>query len=186
MGGYKLNIVPYTISKLISQIPQGYCLDYELIWRKQELYPTLNYEIERLAKITNEFIQQSNGVIVTEYCKKEETWKKYRDLPYNFSREFIDSLINKEIIESKTRAETKDNKLTAELNIEKEIVVLGGPYWRGLIEEGLKRRLLSPMEIELLKIAASIDTLTPKIASPKQAKLIWKIREKLENAGVLV
>ena len=55
-----------------------------------------------------------------------------------------------------------------------------------MIEEGLRRRLLSPMEVDLLKIAASIDTPTPKIASPKQAKLIWKIREKLENAGVLV
>lgn len=186
VGGYKLNIVPYTISKLISLIPQGYCLDYELIWRKQELYPALNYEIEKLAKITNEFIQQSSGVIVTEYCKKEDTWKKYKDVPYQFSKEFLDTLINKELIESKEKAETKDNKLSVDINIEKEIVVLGGPYWRNLIEEGLRRKLLSPMEIDLLNIAASIDTPRPKIASPKQAKLIWKIREKLENAGVLV
>lgn len=63
---------------------------------------------------------------------------------------------------------------------------MGGPYWRNLIEEGLRRKLLSPMEIDLLNIAASIDTPRPKIASPKQAKLILKIREKLENAGVLV
>ena len=186
VGGYKLNIVPYTISKLITQLPKGYCLDYELIWKKQELYPALNYEIERLARITNEFIQQSGGVIVTEYCKKEDTWKKYRDIPYQFSKAFLSTLINKDIIEAKTRAETKDNKLTADINIEAEIVRLGGPYWRNLLEEGLKRRLLSHMEVDLLNIAASIDTPMPKIASPKQAKLIWKIREKLANAGVLV
>ena len=59
-------------------------------------------------------------------------------------------------------------------------------YKKELIEEGKKRKILSPMEIDLLNIAASIDTPRPRIASPKQAKLIWKIREKLENAGVLV
>ena len=42
------------------------------------------------------------------------------------------------------------------------------------------------MEIDLLQVAASIDTDRPKVASSKQAKLIWKIREKLENNGVLV
>ena len=42
------------------------------------------------------------------------------------------------------------------------------------------------MEIDLLNIAASTDTPRPKIASPKQAKLIWKIRKKLEDSGVLV
>lgn len=42
VGGYKLNIVPYTISKLIQSIPKGYCLDYDLIWKKQQLYPSLN------------------------------------------------------------------------------------------------------------------------------------------------
>ena len=90
------------------------------------------------------------------------------------------------ILEEKIRSEVKSEKLTKELNIETEIIKLGGPYWRRLIEEGIKRRILSPMEIDLLQVAASIDTDRPKVASNKQAKLIWKIREKLENNGVLV
>ena len=65
IGGYKLNIVPYTISKLIQSIPNGYCLNYDLIWKKQELYSSLVHEIERLAQITNDFIQKSSGIIVT-------------------------------------------------------------------------------------------------------------------------
>ncbi|MCH5179813.1 MAG: AIPR family protein [Erysipelotrichales bacterium] len=186
IGGYKLNIVPYTISKLISSIPSEYCLDFDRIWRKQELYPSLNYEIERLARVTNEFIQKSNGVIVTEYCKKEDTWKKFIDYKYQLSNEFLLDLIKKELIEERARAEERDNKMSASINIETEIINLGGPYWRNIIQEGLKRKLLSPDEISLLNIAASIDTSRPRIASPKQAKLIWKIREKLENAGVLV
>ena len=83
-------------------------------------------------------------------------------------------------------SQIKSEKLTKSLNVESEIIRLGGPYWRRLIEEGLKRKILSPMELDLLNVAASIDTERPRIATPKQAKLIWKIREKLENSGVIV
>ncbi|MGM9880997.1 MAG: AIPR family protein [Bacilli bacterium] len=186
VGGYKLNIVPYTLSKLIASLPKDYCLNYDLIWKKQELYPSLVAEIEKLAQITNNFIQKSNGVIVTEYCKKEETWKKFKDYPISFSREFLNDLISKELRDSKLKSGLKEQKMANEISVEVEIVKLGGPYWRNLIQEGLKRKILSPMEIDLLNIAASIDTPRPRIASSKQAKLIWKIREKLENAGVLV
>lgn len=186
VGGYKLNIVPYTISKIISAIPNGYALDFDRIWRKQELYPSLIAEINRIAQVTNEFIQKSNGVIVTEYCKKEDTWDKYKAIPCAFSQEFINDLMPLSIIEDKMKSEMKSEKLGKELNIEGEIVNLGGAYWRNLIAEGLKRKILSPMEIDLLNIAASSDTPRPKIASPKQAKLIWKIRKKLEDSGVLV
>lgn len=186
VGGYKLNIVPYTISKLISLIPNGYCLDYEMIWKKQELYSSLIEELNKIAFITNKFIQESSGIIVTEYCKKEETWKKFRELDYKLSSEFLNSLISKELIESKMKSQIKEEKLNKNIDIESEIYNLGGQYWRNLIEEGKKRKILSPTEIELLEIPASIDTLKPRFASPKQAKFIWKIREKLENAGVLV
>ena len=106
--------------------------------------------------------------------------------PISFSKEFLNDLISKDFYKSKLKAGLKDQKLTLDINIENEIINLGGSYWRNLIQEGIKRKILAPMEIDLLNIAASSDTPRPKIASPKQAKLIWKIREKLENAGVLV
>lgn len=186
VGGYKLNIVPYTISKLIASLPKDKVLDYDKIWRRQTLYPSLAAEIERIAKATNIYIQKSGGVIVTEYCKKEETWNKFRDFPITFSPAFLSELLDKTFMEEKLGLNDKSGKVEKEINIELEIVNLGGPYWRRLIEEGQKRKLLSPQEIDLLMIAASIDTPRPRIASPKQAKFIWKIREKLDNAGVLV
>jgi hypothetical protein len=128
VGGYKLNIVPYTISKIMSAIPTGYALDFDRIWRKQELYPSLVAEINRIAQITNMFIQKSSGVIVTEYCKKEDTWNKYKVVPCTFSQEFISDLMPLSIIEDKMKAEMKSEKLGKELNIEGEIVNLGGAY----------------------------------------------------------
>lgn len=181
----KPGVVAYTISKLISSIPKDYCLDFNTIWRKQELYPSLNAELERLAHLTFEYIQRLGGNGM-EHCKKEETWKIFKNVRYSLSGKFMSDLIKLELIEAQSRSDTKDNKLNEKLNIEVEIVKLGGPYWRNLIQEGLTRRLLTPTEVELLNIAASIDTPRPKIASPKQAQFIWKIRKKLEDAGVLV
>lgn len=186
VGGYKLNIVPYTVSKLIYSLPDGYTLDYDRIWRKQELYPSLVHEIEKMAEITNDFVIDSKGVIVTEYCKKEDTWNKYKAIKYSFSKEFINDLMSKNLLLSKFDSSKKEAKTVASLNIETEIYKLGGSYWRRLIEEGKKRNLLSQYDIDLLSIAASIDTARPKIASPKQAKEIWKIRGKLDEHGVLV
>lgn len=184
VGGYKLNIVPYTISKLIDSLPKGSCLDYDLIWKKQELYPSLNTEIEKIAQITNEFIQESDGVIVTEYCKKENTWKKFQDFTIKLSPNFIKSLIDEEFIETKIKSATRESKSKEKINIEVEILNLGVNYWKNLLEEGKKRKILTPKEMDLLGLVAGIPYF--RIPSEKQAKLIWEIREKLDNSGVLV
>lgn len=180
----KPGVVAYTISKLLSSIPSGYCLDYNMIWRKQELYPSLNAEIERLAHMTFDYVQKLGGNGM-EHFKKEETWKLFKSAPYKPSRDFLDDLINSEVIESQSRSETKENKLSKKLDIETEIIMAGETYWEGLIKEGLNRHLLSTTEIDLLRVAARVQK-TEKIPSPKQCQWIWKIRTKLEDAGVLV
>lgn len=185
VGGYKMNIVPYTISKLIQSIPKGYCLDYDLIWKKQQLYPSLNAQIEKIARITNEFIQKSNGIIVTEYCKKEDTWKKYKDVSISLDKSFLDDLASKEIIESKIQSSIKEKKLEKDVNCMVEVYNLGSTYWTNLLAEGMKRHILSPTEMDLLKLAVAYAD-GKKFPSDKQAKLIWKIREKLDQAGVLI
>lgn len=177
-------IVPYTISKIVCNIPDGYCLDFDLIWRKQELYPSLNRQIEKVAHATNDFIQQSNGS-AREYCSKEETWKKYRSISLSLDKEFLNDLLSKDIIDSRMKSEIKEKKLEKEVNCMVEIYNLGSSYWTNLLNEGLKRRILSPMEMDLLKLAIAY-TENKKVPSDKQAKFIWKIRNKLEQAGVLV
>ena len=185
VGGYKLNIVPYTISKLIASIPNGFALDFDLIWKKQQLYSSLNAQIEKIAKVTNEFIQRSYGVIVTEYCKKEETWKKYREYPIQLDVNFIKDLVSKDLIDSKMKSEMKEEKLKTEINCLVEIYKFGSEYWSNLLLEGQKRHLLSPVEMDFLKLAIDYAN-NKKVPSDKQAKLIWKIRDKLDQAGVLI
>jgi len=184
VGGYKLNIVPYTVSKLVASIPKGYSLDYDLIWRKQALYPELRNQINLIAQITNRFIQQSNGIIVTEYCKKEETWNKYKEMNFELEQSFLKSLSNIDDYIYSEKSDIKEKKLENDINILNEIFKFGSSYWCRLIEEGSKRNILTPTEIDLLSIPANKSK--TKVPSDKQAKFIWATRDKLADAGVEV
>ena len=177
-------IVPYTISKIIVNLPKGYCLDYDLIWRKQTLYPSLSCQIEKVAHATNEFIRNSVGS-AREYCSKEETWKRYKDVPLSLDPQFVNDLISKEVMEERIKGEIKEKKLEKDVNWLVEIYNLGNSYWTDLLKEGMKRHILSPMETDLLNLAIAF-TAGKKVPSEKQAKLIWKIRNKLDQAGVLI
>ena len=161
-------------------------MDYTRIWKLQELYPSLKQAIERIAPITNQFILDSKGVIVTEYCKHEETWNKFKELPINLDSNFFEDLIPEHLIQDKLTSSKKEEKLNKNINILNEIFNLGADYWTRLCEDGIKRRLLSSKEIDLLKMAASLNSPRPKVPSDRQANLIWKIREKLDKEGVLV
>ena len=177
-------IVPYTISKIIVNLPKGYCLDYDLIWRKQTLYPSLSCQIEKVAHATNEFIRNSVGS-AREYCSKEETWKRYKEVSLSLDPQFVNDLISKEVMDERIKGEIKEKKLEKNVNWLVEIYNLGNSYWTDLLKEGMKRHILSPMETDLLNLAIAF-TAGKKVPSEKQAKLIWKIRNKLDQAGVLI
>lgn len=177
-------IVPYTISKIIANLPKGYCLDYDLIWKKQTLYPSLSCQIEKVAHATNEFIRNSVGS-AREYCSKEETWKRYKEVPLSLDPQFVNDLISKEVMDERIQGEIKEKKLEKNVDWLVEIYNLGNSYWTDLLKEGMKRHILSPMETDLLNLAIAF-TAGKKVPSEKQAKLIWKIRNKLDQAGVLI
>lgn len=140
-------------------------------------------EIEKLTKITNDFICDSHGVIVTEYCKKKETWDNYRSVPYQLSKEFLDSLIplslEKEHAESSKSSQKESNNIKSAM----ELYSLGADYWRNLLNEAMKKNMLSFKEISLLKVIIDVDK-TGNLPSPSQAKAIKKIQEKINDEGI--
>ncbi|MCR5837691.1 MAG: AIPR family protein, partial [Lachnospiraceae bacterium] len=183
VGGYKMNIVPYSIAKIVSCIPKGYSIDWMKIWNDQEVYPSLMAEIERITQITNDFICDSHGVIVTEYCKKKETWEAYRKIPYSLSKEFLDSLISDEYETEQAASAKSSQKTTNQVKDAMKIVEKGSNYWKNLLAEAAKVNMLSFKEISLLKVAIDIET-TGKLPSPAQTKAIYQIEKKINDAGI--
>lgn len=184
-GGHKMNIVPYSIAKIIYSIPDGYSIDWMRIWNKQSVYPALMFEIEKITQVTNDFICDSHGVIVGEYCKKNETWENYKKIPYSLSQEFLDSLITKEFEQSQEASAKSTQRQNKKVNDALKIYEKGSAYWQALLDAATRVNLLSFQDISLLKIAIEIKT-TGRLPSDKQTKAIYSIEKRINDAGIFV
>ena len=183
-GGYKLNIVPYSIAKILSCIPKGYSLDWNKIWQKQGLSSAFMREIEIVTKKTNDFICDSHGMIVTEYCKKEATWVAYRDnVKHELSAAFIDELIPLSMVQNEEAAAKKEERETQKLDYQVEIIRLGEELWTRLYSEGDKRGFLSYQEKTLLDTAIKACR-NGTLVNMMTARKIMAVKDKLESEGI--
>lgn len=195
-GGYKGNIVPYTIAKILSSIPNGYTLDWGRIWQKQAVSPAFMREVEKVTKMTNDFICDSHGVIVTEYCKRPTTWDEYRDkVKYELSAEFIDELMPESIMKEQEVSAKAEQKEINDLQVVMDVVSKGAEFWNKLLLEGTQRSLISYQEQTAIKqvIAMATTGNVPVSASGKvpfktmtTIKLVLAIQDKLESEGISI
>lgn len=185
---YRANIVTYSIAVIVDKIKKMYSdkmIDYKKVWNEQKIYKELRLQLlkttkEMLAFITRDDRQTLN---VTEWCKKEECWK--RASAYNFELEdsFVNSLIDTYLIKQEESDSKKEQKMINEINSDIQVISLGQSYWEKVYTWGRGQKLFSPLEDDLIKLAASFEV-SGKIPSTKQCKIILEIREKLYNEGM--
>ena len=195
-GGYKLDIVPYSVAKILHSIPKGYTLDWDYIWNHQMVSPAFMREIELVTKMTNDFICDSHGIIVTEYCKKEDTWVTFRDtVLYTPSERFIDELMPEGLVKEQEESAQKEQKGVDDLKYVMQIIEPGAEYWQKLFVEGVKRGALKYSDQTWLKQAMEFASKgdIPCSSSGKvpyktmaMAKTVMEIKERLESLGIKI
>lgn len=192
IGGIKLNIVPYTISKIISSIPKGYNINLKRIWNEQTVYDSFIAEIDTVARMANDFINDSEGVIPTEKAKKQETWETFKSMRYEPQKAFLDDLVSDELRNADMNQAIKERKAIAKINIETEIYHLAqtenGQYWQRLAKEGMTNGIISKFEYDILiNVIAELASKIPKrFPTPTQYQTAWRIRKRLEEKGVRI
>ncbi|MFZ2410121.1 MAG: AIPR family protein [Candidatus Methanoperedens sp.] len=73
-GGYRANIVTYTIALISHKTAQQ--LDLDRIWKEQSISPVLMDTITRVSEVVHRHITNPpGGRNITEWCKKEQCWK---------------------------------------------------------------------------------------------------------------
>lgn len=92
-GGYRANIVTYTLALISHLTAQRINLDD--IWKSQALSPALRDAIDSISEIVFEHIVNAPGnANVTEWCKKEDCWKKLQDkniiIPQDLNNELLE------------------------------------------------------------------------------------------------
>lgn len=86
-GGYRANIVTYTLSYLSYKTAQR--IDLRRIWKEQALSPALEQEIVVASSIVRDIIiNPPGGANVGEWCKKEKCWSTVKDCEYTISDAF--------------------------------------------------------------------------------------------------
>lgn len=195
-GGYKLDIVPYSIAKILHSIPKGYTLNWDYIWNHQMVSPAFMREIELVTKMTNDFICDSHGIIVTEYCKKEDTWVAFRDtVSYTPSDRFVDELMPEGLVKEQEESAQKEQKGVDDLKYVMQIIEPGAEYWQKLFVEGVKRGALKYSDQTWLKQAMEFASKgdIPCSSSGKvpyktmtMAKTVMEIKERLESLGIKI
>lgn len=185
---YRANIVTYSIAIIMYQIEKRYpdkTIDFLKIWNAQALSPELEAQIVKTTREVFDFITRDDRTTlnVTEWCKKEDCWKRAKEHRFTLLEEFTESLVDTSEEQEEKEVAKKEQKVSNQIDAEIELITLGADYWRKVLAFGRNDRLLSEMEDGLLNVAASFDT-TGRIPSDKQAKLIMQIRNRLYDEGL--
>ena len=92
-GGYRANIVTYTIAFLSFHTAQK--LDLLKIWEEQQLSESLENEITVISKLVHAFITDPpGGANISEWCKRGKCWENLKSLTFvlndDLARELVD------------------------------------------------------------------------------------------------
>ena len=184
---YKANVVAYTMSIIFDFIKRefkGYTIDFTRIWNNQGLYDELRNEITVLSKEVYEYITREDRLTenVTEWCKKEECWKRAKKVDWTFETDFLKTLISEEEIKQDEADAQKARKVENEVDEMKFIFASGKEYWKQVLAWGANRNMLSSMESDIIKLIINMDIIG-RMPTEKQAKVAMKARTRLiENS----
>lgn len=184
-GGYKANIVTYTIALLSNLTDQR--IDLNKIWKEQDLSPALEDTIVTLSQLVQKHITNPpGGKNITEWCKKEECWKsllkKNITLQDTLKAELVDDDTVKardvgthqksEIIENPDSEQIDEHTSVQKdesINYEYLLKNLTQPKWLKIIRKATESRVLSDSQITILR---SMQKRSGRNIKPKKEQII--------------
>jgi hypothetical protein len=157
-GGYRANIVTYTIALLSNSTSQR--INLERIWRDQALSSALQ---ETIAKVSHEvhhiLTNPPNAQNITEWCKSEKCWDAVRT---GASREAVglirDELLGTDDARRENRRAVSEYSASYVQNLER-VVGVSSEGWHTLAVWGAETNALDPSQRKLaLSISRAISS----------------------------
>jgi len=185
-GGYKANIVTYTIAKfsyLIRETQKFF--DFESLWKTQVPTEVVQTTLHEIAELVNEEIQNTpEGITnVTEWCKKEACWNAVKRINFSLVDSLISELIDKDEQIDKEKSAKTVQKIDNGIQAQQLILEKGASYWQQILEWGRENNLLSPKEQGIIAVATQIPN---KIPSEKQSIASIEIQGRMIEEGFFI
>lgn len=180
-GGYKANIVTYTLAWLSHVTSQR--IDLDRIWREQDISPTLQEAIRDVSVALQRIITNPpDNRNITEWCKRKECWDKIREtnieINNNLSLELIDV--------SRSASKKPDKGINApnddDLEMIGKIDTVSAEQWFQISKWAKETNNLQPWQRSLAFSIGKVLSRSGSV-SPKQAKHGLTILEEAEKLG---
>lgn len=189
-GGYRANIVAYTLS-VLSEITKRRKknLDFLRVWNAQGTNTVLENVLAIVSKAVNEdIIRPPQGISnISEWCKKEACWTRIQtwidDIQELFPQEFEDELLSLEDRASEVKTAKQTQKIDNGIEAQRLVLAIPAAQWARLHQVLSVKHLLLPKEIGILNIAMQMPR---KIPTEKQCTVLLEIIEKGRYEGVVI
>ena len=183
-GGYRANIVTYSIAKLASVVElqrPNHSVDFKAIWGRQSISEALEQQLNAIARevvdaLTTPPIAQMN---ITEWCKKKECWEKILSLPIRLSAESASELLPPEEARNTGRDQRQQGLMDVGIHSVSEVIQRGTLYWASLSDWSRRFSPIYGKEADLVRNASRSGW----VPTPLQAHSLIQISARLELEG---
>lgn len=184
-GGYRANIVAYSVAKLAQLIEsegRSRVLDTSRIWREQAVGAALERQLIAIAeRMYYVIVKPEQGIQnVTEWCKKEAAWSRAKSV----KTVVLSPAVSKELVDQATlnripRNDSAHLALPKGKHAQAEVIRFGIANWAKLRDWAERTGMASAADMRWIRLAASPG---PK-PTESMGEVLVAIREKLRTRG---
>lgn len=180
-GGYRANIVAYTLSKFADLVQQtGKSVDFQKIWLEQSVSGELLEALTIIAEPVQEAILNTPDGMrnISEWAKKESCWERIQALAIILPEGFKKQLISKAKVREKQKEARKLQKIDNGIEAQTKVFELGDSFWKKCLSWTKEQKIFSEKDLQILAIAAQIPN---KIPTEKQSIYLTGLLDQLAN-----
>lgn len=182
-GGYRANIVTYSISKLASDAEErDHVIDLDVVWRRQSVSRELGDALLIAAEAAVEVITHPEAGVnnITEWGKKQACWATLQRAEIDYGPDFMNCLVELEEARSVQRDGRREEAAISGIEAQTSVIEAGGDFWTRLREWGGSKRIFSPREDGILKACGLFPS---KLPSEKQSVIALDLLERAREEG---
>lgn len=182
-GGYRANIVTYSIAKLACDFDKlGKFVDLDRIWRQQSVPAPVEDALLFAAEISHHVITHPpEGVRnMSEWAKKQACWSQVEERKIKYSPELKDYLATLGEAASVISEERKEKTAISGIEAQTAVVNHGAYFWKKALEWGENNNTITPKEAGVLEKCSMLPKYLP---SEGQCIIAMKALDKLQGGG---
>ncbi len=182
-GGYRANVVTYAMAKLFHDANgEKEVLDLDTIWRRQTVADALVDALLVAAAAAHHVITHPPAGVrnMSEWAKQQACWNRLKSEELQYGDSLESCLVLIESARTNVRDARSEKALTDGINAQSEVVKLGGGYWSKVLEWGRAKKRLTPKDLQIVQICATIPQRLP---TDSQALHAMKLLGRLKDEG---